>query len=340
MSPVLGRVVRCVLAIVLGVSELSAQPEPDDVRVSVDYVAPSECGSRGDLIERIVRRSDRVRVDAPASERRLRVEIASEGERFVVTLELDQPNGRRSSRTLRAATCDEALEAAALVAALSLDPTANTAPDNELLKEPSPAPASPPPSSSPRVVEAPRQQAEMTALRVSLSLQGQGIWGPAPDAMPGVGAAVALALERPSVFAPALRLSYAHYGRSGFSPETGMGEASFRLDQGTLELCPVRFGTGPFGLSPCLLASGGRLLVSGSDALEPERHSRPWWVLGGSLLAGWRPVKPLELSVGVAMGIPLIRDTFQFDPGAPGHVVHQVSGVTLSLGLGAGVTFP
>ena len=61
------------------------------------------------------------------SERRLEVTLEMVGGAATATLSLTLPNGRRATRVLRAATCDEAVDAAALVAAVTLDPTALTA---------------------------------------------------------------------------------------------------------------------------------------------------------------------------------------------------------------------
>ncbi|HEY3498386.1 MAG TPA: hypothetical protein VGK73_27015 [Polyangiaceae bacterium] len=345
MSQVLGagRVVGRSLAIALAASELAAQPaaDADAVRASVDYVAPPGCGSRAELVTRITRRSERVRIDTEASPRRLRVEIAGDGERFAARLELEQPSGRRSSRTLAASSCDEALEAVALVAALSLDPTAKTAPEAELPQAvPTSTATLPPPAPQLEPAAPPAESAETIHFRASLSLLGSAVWGPAPAALPGVGLSTALGLERDSIFAPALRLTYVHFGRGGFIPDEGVGEASFQLDQGSLELCPLRLGGRRAAVAPCLLATGGRLLATGSGAVEVQRHSRPWWVLGGSVWGVLRPGGALELSLAAWLGIPLIRDTFQFDPAEPAHVVHEVPGVSAGLGLGAGVVFP
>jgi hypothetical protein len=342
-----GRVVSLGLAMLLGTAELLAQPAeraPDVVRASAEFTAPEGCGSRADLIARITRRSERIQFEAePDPPRKLAVVIAAEGDALVATLELEQPSGRRSSRILRASTCDEALEAAALVAAVSLDPTASTAPERELppppaVLEPPLAPVTKAPPS--RAGGAPAERAETLNVGIAAMVVGQASWGPAPSLLPGIGFALAVELDTGTLFSPLARASYVHSGGGGFNPETGTGQAAFELNQGALELCPVRFGSRKAALFPCPFFTGGRLLAQGSETLEAETHSRPWWVAGGALLALLRPIGPLELQLSGSVGIPLIRDTFQFAPGEPGHVVHEVPGAVFVLGLGAGAVFP
>ena len=90
---------------------------------------PPGCGSESDLAGRIAWRTNRVRfVPVGASERHLDVTLELAERSATATLELTLPNGRRATRVFRAATCDEAVDAAALVAAVTLDPTASTSP--------------------------------------------------------------------------------------------------------------------------------------------------------------------------------------------------------------------
>jgi hypothetical protein len=332
-----------------GASASPAQvPEPELVRASAEFIATEGCGSRADLLARITRRSERIRFEPnPSPPRRLRVEIVQREDQFLATLELEQPSGRLSSRTLRAASCDEALEALALVAALSLDPTASTAPEVDLPAAPDPPPPATPPPASPATAPAavradqdPSEGDKTTTVAFSAAALGQLSFGPAPGPLPGVGFAVGVEFETGSAFSPVVRMSYLHSRRGGFTPQTGVGEAAFELNQGVVEVCPVRLGSRSAAVYPCPFFSGGRLLAEGSDALAAETHSRPWWVVGGGVLALFHPLGPLELALAGSVGIPLIRDTFQFAPDAPGHVVHAVPGAAWSFGLGAGAVFP
>lgn len=317
----------------------AAQPEvePEVVTASLELVSMPGCGSESELGRAIRARSERIRIEVDsAAARRLRIELRESGGGVTTVLSLTQPSGRRSTRTLRAASCAEALESAALIAALSLDPMASTAPAGDTAPEPPPAPVCPRPVDCPRCepspspAPTPRPRVEWSAL-----VAFDTTWGPAPKFMLGFGGSLLVAYERQSVLAPALRLTFAHFARSGF--EATGGRAEFVLDTGSLELCPLRARAGPLRLYPCLLrVVGGRLLASGSQTVEPESRSRPWWELGSSLLAQVRPASSVELGLSLAAGWPVLRDRFQFEP----MEFHQVSGLIWTLGAGAGVTFP
>lgn len=304
---------------------------------SLELVSPPGCGTQGELAQAIRARSDRIRIEPnPPEPRALRVEIREGGAGLTTVLSLTQPNGRRSTRTLRASSCAEALDAAALVAAVSLDPSASTAPIVD-----APPPATPPtPTAAPvcppcERVKPPPAAEPAPHVDVSASVTFDAIGGPAPEVMPGFGAAVLIAYERGSVLSPAVRLAYSHFARGSFQATGGV--ADFALDTGTIELCPLRAEAGPLRVYPCLLrVTGGELRASGSDTLGPVSRGRPWWELGASLATFVYPSRSLELGFTIAFGWPLVRDTFQFEP----LEFHRVSALALTGGLGAGVRFP
>jgi hypothetical protein len=340
LADVSGRIwsVGAALVAWLVVGHAVAQPAgaPDEVTASLELVSTPGCGSEPELAAAIASRSERIRiVPREAASRALRIELKEAGGSLVATLSLTQPSGRRSQRTLKAATCAEALEAAALVAAVSLDPTASSAPSAEPNAPPAPppppAPACPPCADQAAEREPPPEQGFVP----SLDLWFEVLTGPAPAVMPGVAAGVMLAYERDSVLSPAMRVSFAHFSRGDF--RTSAGTADFTLDAVTVELCPLRAKAGPLTLYPCLLrVTGGELHAEGSDTLAPRARGRPWWVVGSSLVGLVRPSASLELTFTLGAGRPLVRDRFQFEP----LEFHRVSGVAFTAGAGAGVTFP
>ena len=316
------------------VAQAETQAEPEVVTASLELVSMPGCGSESELGAAIRARSDRIRIEQlPSTPRRLRIELRESGGGVTTVLTLTQPSGRRSTRTLRASGCAEALESAALVAAVSLDPMASTAPAADVA-----APVVRPAPECPRCEPAPvaaRPAPPRPHLEWSALVGFDTIWGPAPKMMLGFGASMLVAYERQSVLSPALRVTFSHFTRSGF--EATGGSAEFSLDTGTLELCPFRASAGPLRLYPCLLrVVGGRLQASGSRTVAGQSRARPWWELGSSLLAQVRPASSIELGVSLAAGWPVVRDRFQFEP----LEFHRVSGVIWTLGASAGVTFP
>ncbi len=331
-----------VFGAVLAVLPAAAQPSttaPDEVTASLELVTTPGCGSEPELASAIASRSERIRiVSRETATRALRIELKDSGSALVATLTLTQPSGRRSQRTLKAASCAEALDAVALVAAVSLDPTASSAPSEVPTAEPARPPAPPvaerpcPPCAD---EAARREDAEARGLVTSVGLWFEALSGPAPAVMPGIAAGVMLAYERGSVLSPAVRLSYAHFARGDFR-ETA-GTADFTLDAATVELCPLRAKAGPLAVYPCLLrVTGGVLGAEGRGTVGPRSRGRPWWVVGSSLIALLRPSSSLEFSMTLGAGRPLVRDRFQFEP----LEFHRVSGVAFTAGAGAGVTFP
>jgi hypothetical protein len=337
----LGAAFRAVLTAVLTTAHAAVEPAsaaPDEVTASLELVSTPGCGSEPELAAAIASRSERIRiVPRETAARALRIELKAAGGGLVATLSLTQPSGRRSQRTLKAANCAEALDAAALVAAVSLDPTASSAPTDTGGTVPPAVTPAPAEHVCPPCAEAAPTRAPTPAdgLVASVDLWFEALSGAAPAVMPGVAAGVMLAYERDSVLSPALRVSYAHFARGDF--QTGAGTADFTLDAVTVELCPLRAKAGPLVVYPCVLhVTGGELRAEGSDTLAPRSRGRPWWVVGSSLVGLVRPSSTLELSLTLGAGRPLVRDRFQFEP----LEFHRVSGVAFSAGAGAGVTFP
>lgn len=337
------------LLLVCSTSPATADEASQPVRASLEFVTPADCGERALFIDGIARRSERIRIVAGTEPRHVRVSIARAGDVLSVELTFQQPNGRRASRSLRALTCHEAIEAAALVAALSLDPSASTAPESQLPAMPSqaaapdePTPDSTPPASRPPpegrqllASEAPELKPVASPLLWSAGVVLAATWQPAPAPMPGIGVSIMVRHEQPALFAPAARLTLAHFGRGGFSASRGVGEAAFELESATIELCPLRLRAWWLGLAPCGFANAGVLRVTGSEALETRGVTRPWWVFGGSALAVVRVSQAVQLEAAASAGKPLIQDAFQFEP----LVVHSVRPWVVTFGLGAGFVF-
>lgn len=320
-------------------AEEAAPPGLPTVTAALELVAPEGCGSEAELGTSITRRSDRIRID-PASDRRLRITIRTDGALTRVDLSLTQPTGRRSSRTLKASSCDEALEAAALVAAVSLDPAASTAlepleEDKPPPPEPKPA-APPPPVTKPPLPPPPVERAPRFWL--GALVLGEAHWSPAPEAMLGPALVVHGGYEIVSVLAPALRVkaSLGYWARRVAADDPGV--VRFTLKTVTGELCPVRLGVPKVGVQPCGFLMGGSIWSAGRKFPVAHEYDRPWLSGGGSLVAWVRPVVPLELQVGVEVGANRYRHRAFLTE--PFQYIHRVGRVYRSVSVGAGVTFP
>ena len=158
--------------------------------------------------------------------------------------------------------------------------------------------------------------------------------GPAPRALPGVGAYARLSLNGAGLFAPALQLQLAHSWASGLS-EAG-GDADFALDSAALDLCPLGLRGAPFAAYAGFAGTLGRLTASGSNSYAPRTQHELWSSLGGRLLFAVGLTAWLELQAGLGLAGPLRRYRFAFRP----DVFHRVPALCLEGQLGVGVRFP
>jgi hypothetical protein len=110
--------------------------------VFIELISSDGCGTSQDLVRRVMLRSQRVQLVPRANAVVIaRAEIqGSAGGSVSATLTLIQPIGKRWSRQVRSASCDEVLDAIALVLAVIFDPTVAIPV----------APARPPPPAPPR----------------------------------------------------------------------------------------------------------------------------------------------------------------------------------------------
>ena len=319
-------------------TEDQAPPAELEISVSLSLVGPPGCGSEGDLASRIAWRTSRVRiVPIGASERRLEVTLEVAEGAATATLSLTLPNGRRATRVLRAATCDEAVDAAALVAAVTLDPTASTDPTTPVPDAGSPATGGtagaggttplPPPTARPAEGTGGTGGTAPTSSRSELSgsllVTGDTVIGPAPSPLIGFGGAIVGLWDRDSILSPALRVGLVYFPGRTF--EATGGTAFFALTALNLDACPFRVGERSFGAFVCASYTHGWLDARGRRTNEPLSEVRPWDVFAGTLLLDWRPIEYLEVQLLGSVGGPLVRDQFAFKP-LVFHTVPPVSG--------------
>jgi hypothetical protein len=317
-----------------------------EVRARLDLVAPANCATRAELEKRVTSRSDRIRfVGEGERVRALTGEIKPIDDRTVAaTLTLVELDGRRSARRVLTHSCEEALDALALVVAVTLDPS------SVLRKEPAPEPPPPPPSENPPppppsppppkpvevrpTVPVPVAPPEQSAWEASAGLAFEGIYGPPPGILPGGSLYIRLRWERSSALSPALFATASHFERDGY--QFGSETADFALNQLRLELCPLRQGKTELAVHYCAMGSGGSLRAGGVQTYGPRTQWRPWWVLGASAVLTVRPTEALEITAALSGGVPLIRDSFQFssDPFWKGKLV------SLTGALGVGLRLP
>ena len=350
--------------------EASDPPKTASTVVALEFIGPPGCGSESQFKASVATRSERIQFGTGDDDaRRVRVELSRRaGGVVLATLTLIQSSGRRSARKIEATSCDEAVDAIALVTAVTLDPlgvSLSATPSHSQVggsgggsgaagsggASGGASPAGGAPSTEAgsaaaagriptyEIVQGPLPGEEGPTwfgpgdVTWSVGAAFLGTWGAAPAVMPGGALYASVANERASVLSPSLRLRLSYSAAGGFE-EPG-GTASFSVGVATLELCPFRLGSKEVNLRPCGFVSGGMLGASGSDTTDAQEHHRPWGAAGGTLAFAVRPLEQLQIECFGSIGRPFVRDSFQFAP----TVFHEVWEMIPSVGLGTGFIF-
>jgi hypothetical protein len=184
------------------------------------------------------------------------------------------------------------------------------------------------------VAEAPAAPVPPGVPGFAVGAAAETLVGASPLALFGFGLYARAELDRASPWSPALVAWVTHDVRNGLVEV--YGNASFTLDALALDACFLRLRLGPVEGRGCGAGLIGRLETVGSDTYSPSTRTRPYAVLGGSLLVAWDVAHFLEISGRFGAGASIIRDEFQFSP----KVFHRVDSVTLVGNLAVGVRFP
>lgn len=337
-----------------------AQPEPSTVRVQLEFSAPNDCAEVASFKQQVAQRSERiVFVEEPPVDGMAKVALSRVDAGVLVRLSwLHQERGA-TGREFKALNCAEAIEAAALVIAITFDPSApvseaaespdgSRAPSRDTREPTEPETDNQPPepdregdpetqalnipATDAGALTAPRYQSTF-AVTVGVSASVEGIQGVTPAPMDGFGLGTALGFGD-SLLAPQIRLAWLHF--LGITYPADGGDAVFQLDAARFSVCPIRLGPSSYNVRPCAFGVGGRFTASGQDTENPQSHTRPLWLFGAALIGSSRPVSVLLITGEIGLSAPLSRDRFQFQPDQ----FHQVSSLVLTGGLGIGIEYP
>ena len=344
--------------------------------VFIELVPSDVCASSHELARRVAHRSERVRIaSSPEGAVVAHVEIRNVGPGAVeATLTMTELSGKRWSRLVRSATCEEALDAIALVLAVAFSPELSP------VQEPIPGPAPPPRPREPRPPKPPPAEVDdrrrappapappapeptpppeppppvepVPAPRPVVDRPSEPKVVPSPESAIGSFGAAASLIRGP---APTIMPGVSVFGSlrwnrdSVISPALQLrashfwmagyaaagGVANFSLDSGTVLLCPVWLQEHRVSVQLCATAEAGRLLVRGTQTLNGATRARPYVAIGASAAID------IDFGRGVTFisfangGAPLMRDSFQFRPA----VFYEVPMVVLTAGAGLAVRF-
>lgn len=326
---------------------LGARAEPEPAPLHLEYAAPPSCPNASSFASEILARTRRVRFATPNEG----------GPTLVVTIDVTRDaaagklvlralDGAISEREVSGDGCAEVASALALIAALTIDPEATTAPlalvplrvSRPLQPPPiDPSPAPPPPLSP--ISESTSKQAD----RATREPRWRFAIGGAPSLSLGVSPRATLGglgfLEvvrlRASGFAPTLRVGFGYEvsGTALIAP----GAVDFARATALLDACPVRLVLARFDLSPCVSFEAGALRASASAIVDAKSATRPWAALGATARATFEVTRPLFLDASLGGLFALSRDTFFF---APSTTIYEPAILGLRAAVGAGLRFP
>lgn len=311
-------------------ASVSSPNEPLAVRLELDL--PEGCGTLNGFVERLRARIDRIRFAEEGVNRivQARIESNSVGA-YRATMTLRYPDGHSSSRIVDALNCNDAVEALALITAVTLDPLGSgvtdhaaspvdgvrrtqdatdsqTGPLTPAAKRASPkesASSAAQGSTAPVTHSAPR-------LGVGIGAAFSSFRGPSPGLLEGFELSVLVLQRRPSPLSFSARLGVSYTVNTGVLAPGGV--ADFSLTSAVLDLCPVQQSWTAIELRACGVTHAGLLIAKGRATESAQSHHRPTLAFGTSGQLTWLPWEFLAVPLRAHLAFPIGRDTFAFDP--------------------------
>jgi hypothetical protein len=310
----LGRI--CATLIGLACSQ-RARAEQNEAPVRIEYLAPAGCPTEEEFLVRVRARAPRVRRASEGDRvRTFVISIAgAHGERsgHLVVRDVD---GKTADRDMVGNTCEEVVDALALITALAVERSA-------LTSSPASAPLSPPPfEERPSKRSGGRWHA---ALTVSAGMVSGVVPNPVLD--------VALLLE-----VDVLKLGFLSPAvRAGFEGVDFHSQvAHFGWRAGVVEGCPTQWSYATLNLQPCVRVEAGILEGTGVNVTPARDAIRAWLAAGMVARAQWFFSVPLFVDVEAGLRFPLVRTRYFVQPDT---TVHEPPSVGLILSAGLGVRF-
>lgn len=345
-------------------------------KLRLEVRAPAACTSRRDLAARIAARSPRIEVvdDAPLS---ANVSVASPHAGSVVAdLVLRSPGADQTPRRVVARSCAEVADGAALIIAVTLDPSlrrspATSAGEERATAKDTKAPVRPgsdvaplagaarKPAAVPTSGPAPRLEPPPAAKRPAAPPPGvpstaKPADAPAAATKRELGATLAgqtVFGAAPSVMPGLALYAMAALERDGpWSPALLLGAthvwrsnlaqsggaASFTLDAASVDACPLRLRLSSLVVRPCASALFGRLASQGSNTGREQPGSAARPFGAAGAVLTASFGSPLVVSTRLGVGVTLLRDSYEFAT----NVFYRAAPLTISVSLGVGLGRP
>jgi hypothetical protein len=305
------------------------------VNVSVSLVT-GDCSPLAEesFFRRVRQRSERiafVNEGLPGASVRAAIRPSASGTHHA-TLAVLHEDGSSSTRTVEAKSCEEALDALALILVVTFDPSALERPAPAETQETLPPRAAPKPPGAGRALSKKEQRPQSPeALTWHLLAEGRTLRGPTPGWMWGgaLGVEMALSSER----GPRFRL-VGEYLQARH--ETTDGVAHFGLTAARLSVCPWALLLGPFAAHPCLDVEAGMMQARGSQSPRPSSSLRGWCSLGPGALLRARLGRGWSLFGNADVELTLVRDRYRLAP----EPFYETAPLTFGLTAGVARAFP
>jgi hypothetical protein len=307
----------------------------EDATPDIQYLVPATCPDVRAFRERLEARVAGASKEAVSrSLRAITIRIDESPAGYSGSLVIRDTDGATSTRQLSAPTCDEVVDAFAVLSALTMGIVASgpLAPPRAPSKPPPPAVPAPPLGPPP----APGPPDGRWRFSVGADLTVVTFVGPTL----GVGPEpfVDLSREGRSLLSPAFRLSGARIGGEGAS--AGGGSASLTLTTLRLDGCPLRLPVARnlWG-TPCLGVRAGIIQGDGTIGGQSQDETELWLSLDLVARVSWTPWKWLLVEVQGGGSAPLFRYDFYFAPKTQDGL-YETPVLGAFFGAGVGVRFP
>ncbi len=281
-------------------------------------------------------RTQRVSFAEPGAARTIvwQVDIAATSGGSQGTLRVTDAQPSTLERSVKATSCEQVVDALALVASLSVDPEASLAPR----AQPKPAPATAPqtvPATSPATAPPPRRprSESVSATRLSLGLTLTGRAGIAPQLAWAPRLSLGLSFRSLSGHAWGLALSATQVrGNAALD----IGQADFTWSLARLELFPVRATYGHWRLEPAAFVEGGQLRARGIAVSPAAEVRRPALWVGALGRLSFLAFDLLWFALEAGASASLLRDRFYLFENA---TIFRVPAIAGYAGAGVGLEF-